>query len=73
MKKVLSLFVVFTVAMVFSFAQVNAKESPCMKKCATTFKQCEKDAKADKAKKEACKTAKKDCASACEKEKGAKK
>ncbi len=71
MKKVLSILVVFIVTMVFSFSGINAKpkEQPCMKKCTTPFTQCKKDAKGDKAKIEACMTAKKDCEALCEKDK----
>ncbi len=70
MKKFLSILVIFVVAMVFSFSEINAKpkESPCMKKCTDPFTKCKKDAKGDKAKIEACETAKKDCAALCDKE-----
>lgn len=70
MKKFLSVLVIFVVAMVFSFSGINAKpkEAPCMKKCTDPFTKCKKDAKGDKAKIEACETAKKECAALCEKE-----
>lgn len=70
MKKFLSILVIFVVTMVFSFSEINAKpkEAPCMKKCTEPFTKCQKDAKGDKAKIEACNTAKKDCAALCEKE-----
>jgi hypothetical protein len=70
MKKFFSILMIFVVAMVFSFSEINAKpkEAPCMKKCTEPFTKCQKDAKGDKAKIEACNTAKKDCAALCEKE-----
>lgn len=75
MKKFLSILVIFAAAMVFSFSEINAKpkEAPCMKKCTDPFTKCKKDAKGDKAKIEACNTAKKDCAALCEKEEKEKK
>ncbi len=72
MKKILSALVIVAFAVTMSFAATAKKEkkadpakAECMKQCIETFKQCEKEAKKDKVKKEACKKAKADCEAKC--------
>lgn len=73
MKKVVSTLIILAVAVTMSFAaakKADPKMAECKKACETTYKQCEKDAMKDKAKKAACHTAKKDCMKNCMSMKG---
>lgn len=70
MKKVVCTLVILVFAATMSFAgnKKEKKSNPnaeCRKNCEQTFKTCMKEAKKDKAAKDACVSAKKDCNKNC--------